>query len=164
MKSGECKIKYAIVLPLALAVGVALLIIMLFSPWAIPANAHYSPWLIVPLALSQIGIHEATHAVVAYLAGAKPRFGVRFLVAYCTFTERITWGGYLIAAAAPLVLLTVVSLSASLWPPIRIYALVFFLLNTAGSVGDAYTIALLLRQPRNSMIEDIKDGFRVYPR
>jgi hypothetical protein len=80
---------------MALAVDVALLIIMLFSPWAIPANAHYSPWLIVPLALAQIGIREATHAVAADLFGAKPRFGVRFLVAYCTFTERATWGGYL---------------------------------------------------------------------
>jgi hypothetical protein len=164
MEFAEYKIKYAIVLPTALILGITLIVVMVFSPWAIPASAHYSPWLIVPLTLAQIGIHELTHAVVAYFAGAKPKIGLRILVAYCTFTQRINWGAYLMAAAAPLVLLTILSLSASLWPPIRIYALVFFLLNTAGSVGDAYIIALLLRQPHNAIIEDIKDGFRIYPR
>ncbi len=161
---GQCRINYRVVLPAACLLGMVLLAAVATIPWAMPPNSHFSAWVVAPLVLLQIVAHEAAHAAAAYLAGAKPKMGFRFLIAYCSFTQRITWMGYLLAAAAPLVMLTVASVIGALWPPARIYALIVLIVNTAGSIGDVYIIASLLRQPHNTMIEDTKDGFRVYKR
>jgi tetrahydromethanopterin S-methyltransferase subunit F len=112
-------------------------------------------------------LHEAVHGLFFWLfTGKRPRFGFKVIYAYAALPPGVYLprNSYLVAGAAPLVLLGLVGtalipyLSQPLLP-----ALLFFLVgNTSGSIGDLYVIAWLLRKPASVLVADRGDAVDVY--
>ncbi len=95
--------------------------------------------------------HELVHGLCFLLFGGSPRFGVgvAFILPYLSTTsagDRFDARQMSIIGLAPLVSLSIVTLAAgSASPSLAPYALVGFLANLSGSVGDIWLVALLRR-------------------
>jgi hypothetical protein len=114
--------------------------------------------------------HELVHGLCFRLLGGSPRFGagVTFLLPYLSTTsegDRFDVRQMSIIGLAPLVSLSITTLVAGgVWPSLAPYALVGFLANLSGSVGDLWLVALLWRFARlsNVRFEDRWTGVAVW--
>lgn len=110
-------------------------------------------------------LHEGLHAAAILLLGGRPRFGLKLpLAAYCTAPGQLfTRDGYLVVAAAPLVVLSAAGAAAT-WLAPDLGACVLFGLagNVAGAVGDLWAMARVCKHPRAALVEDTESGFTVY--
>ena len=100
--------------------------------------------------------------------GARPRFGLMLLgrvalAAYCTAPgHRFGRDQYLILSAAPAVLISAAGLIAcwaTPWAGVLVFPLAAHL---GGCVGDGAAIAKLLREPADVLVEDLRDGLRIF--
>jgi hypothetical protein len=111
----------------------------------------------VPLA------HEAVHGMVAKILGARPFYGIGQGFAYTSFHEPVTSRQYTLITAAPLVLLSVISIA--LYPVNAnwfLYILAFATTNAAGAVGDLWILRRIRHLPDDAMIFDLADGFAAF--
>ena len=119
--------------------------------------------LIILLAI----LHEAIHGLAMWRFGAHPRFGAAFMaktlpVLYASAPGyRFTRGQYLVIAAGPAVVVSLVGIIACA-TPIGIYLVLPFAGHLAACMGDALAIWHLLRQPRDTVVEDLLDGLRFH--
>ncbi|HMB22861.1 MAG TPA: DUF3267 domain-containing protein [Anaerolineales bacterium] len=107
-------------------------------------------------------VHEAIHGFFFWVfTRSKPLFALRPLYAYAAAPDwYIPTHQYLIVALAPLVLIDILGLLAILVLPASWTFIPAFLvaLNTAGSVGDMYIVARLLRLSSGSLAKDAGDS------
>lgn len=96
-------------------------------------------------------LHELLHGLCFTLFGGSPRFGggVAYFLPYLSTTsegDRFDARQMSVIGLAPLVLLSITTLVVGgVWPDLAPYALVGFLANLSGSVGDIWLIALVWR-------------------
>lgn len=158
----EFQIDYTKALPIAIILGVCLMALLLAIPSAFPPSFAPLWWSILWLIGGQGLAHECTHWIVARCMGTRPRIGLGWLTAHCTFPELVRLRDYIMVAASPVAVLSVVFCVAMLWEATRGYAVLALLFNAVGSVGDLYMISFLLSQQNDTWVEDTKDGCRVY--
>lgn len=123
--------------------------------------------IVIALTLILAVIHEAIHGAVMLLFGARPSFGATLVASsmpafYATSPgHRFTRFQFVALAAAPALLVSAAGLAATLgmWGAYLIFPLAAHL---GGCVGDGAAIAQVLRRPRGTMCEDLKDGIRFH--
>ena len=151
------------VLLLFLGVGV-------FSAVAeVDTSAAQSLSLVAAFVLTMI-VHELVHGTCFRLFGGSPRFGmgVLFILPYIYTSsdgDRFDTRQMLVIGLAPLVVISTGTLMAArLWPSLAPYALVGFVTNLSGSVGDIWMAGLLRRFARLDEVtfEDRKTGIAVW--
>ncbi|HMN63270.1 MAG TPA: DUF3267 domain-containing protein, partial [Anaerolinea sp.] len=110
--------------------------------------------------------HELIHGLFFYLfTGAAPVFALRLTYAYAAapdwYLPRLP---YLVVGLAPLVLIDLACLVLIAFGPQAwvLPAAVVAALNTSGAVGDMLMIALVLRAPPGSLVNDRGDGVIIY--
>lgn len=117
-----------------------------------------------------IVVHELLHGLCFWLFGGSPRFGVgiSFLLPYLYTTSaghRFNARQMSVIGLAPLIVISVATLAtASLWPAQAPYALVGFLTNLSGSLGDVWLVALIRRFARLEQVsfEDRATGVAIW--
>ena len=127
------------------------------------------PWylaVIVVLVLT-FGGHELTHGLVIGLLGHRPRFGVKLDkgVFYATADNALFWRGqFVLIALAPLLGLTLLCMLLLLIVPdtLGYYVGLIVVLNAAGSIGDLWMSAEVLRYPADALVRDEADSIRIY--
>jgi len=110
-------------------------------------------------------LHELLHGLAFRLFGGKPSFGAKLpLALYCSAPAQLfRRNAYLLVGLAPFVVITVAGLALTwLRPDVAAYLQFGFIGNAAGAAGDLWAARVLLRQRRDSLIEDTATGFRVY--
>lgn len=108
-------------------------------------------------------VHEIIHGVAAVLLGTKPSFGIGPGFAYTTFLEPMKKSSYLIVGLAPLVIITILTVSAAvIWPDIAGWMIVIGTVNASGAIGDLWMTARILRAPKKALFYDLADGFAVF--
>lgn len=125
--------------------------------------------VLVVLAVTAILVaaHEAIHAVVMFLFGARPRFGTvlvgGIMPAVYTTAEghRFSRGQYLAVGAAPAVVITLLGFLAC-FGPWGGYLIVPLAVHLGGCVGDGFAVWRVLREPPRTKCEDLKDGIRFH--
>jgi hypothetical protein len=128
-----------------------------------PIDALY---LVILLALVT-GAHEVVHGLAMRWFGARPRFGADLIGGFAPvlFTtapgHKFSRRQYLIIAVAPAVVISVGGFIAcfTTWGGYLVVPLAFHL---AGCTGDAVAAWHVLRKPRGTMCEDLRDGIRFY--
>jgi hypothetical protein len=148
----------------------------LFSlPWILqkgPAGASFQiglvdVLLVVALTAVLLVVHEAIHGLVMLAFGARPTFGA-LLVArvmpafYATSVgHRFSRTQYLTVAAAPAAAISVIGflLCFGSWGG---YLIVPLAIHLGGCVGDFFAIWRVLREPRGTEFEDLRDGIRFH--
>jgi hypothetical protein len=115
--------------------------------------------IILATLLLTIVVHELIHGLVFRLLGydvkygIAPALGAAYAAAFGQWQKR---SHNAVAAAAPLILLTVIGVPLLTIPDvISNIAFVLLLINTSGAVGDAYILYRLARMPRNTLLYDI---------
>lgn len=107
-------------------------------------------------------VHEAIHGFFFWVfTHSKPVFALRPLYAYAAAPDwYIPARQYLIVALAPLLLIDIIGLLAMLAAPAGWVLILAFLvaLNTAGSIGDMYIVARLVRLSSGSLAKDAGDS------
>lgn len=135
----------------------------------VDTSAAQSLMLLVAF-VATIVLHELVHGLCFLLFGGSPKFGVglSFILPFIYTTsegERFDARQMSIIGLAPLVTISAGALIAAVvWPFIAPYALVGFLTNLSGSVGDIWLVALLWRFARldDVTFEDRKTGVAVW--
>ncbi len=126
--------------------------------------------LVVPFLLI-VPLHEAMHGLLFWLYSHRVRFGGKLWtslgpVFWATSPgSRFSKWRYAQIALVPQVLtILAVSLAAFFsWPAIVWVCIVLFAAgNFAGGVFDYYLVVSIVGLPRGVLIEDVKDGWRVY--
>jgi hypothetical protein len=118
--------------------------------------------LIIILLLVPI-LHEAVHGLVAKILGAKPFYGIGEGFAYTSFREPVTPVQYMLITAAPLVVLS--SISIALFPINAdwfLFILAFATTNAAGAIGDLWIMNRVRQLPSDAFIYDLADGYAVF--
>lgn len=125
-------------------------------------------WGIVVYVMA-VAIHELLHGVGFLIAGARPRFGVGIAgiipVAYATTSTKLRVSRMLIVAYLPLVVLSAVCIFiARQFPEYQTYALIAFVGNFAGAVGDLWIASKLWKYLpyKDVLVLDSKSGCDVY--
>jgi hypothetical protein len=119
--------------------------------------------LVVILTTLLLIAHEGIHGLVMLLFGARPRFGATLVggtmpALYATSERhRFTRGQYLIVAAGPAVVISLLGFWACFSPWIGYLAL-----HLGGCVGDVFAFWRVLREPPGTECEDLRDGIRFY--
>lgn len=162
----------ASLLPLAVALLILARWYASIQSWRGPYNTlfsetlHWLPALIVVLVLT-FGGHEALHGLAILWAGHQPRFGMKLRqgVFYATadgayFPRR----DFIVVALTPLLGMTVLGMLAMLLLPdaLAYYAGLTVALNAAGSIGDLWMTAVVLRYPQDCLVKDEADRIRIY--
>lgn len=116
-----------------------------------------------------IVVHELFHGFGFLIAGARPKFGVGFAgvvpVAYATSDTKIRLPAMLFTAYLPFVFLSVIFLMiARLFPQYQALAMIGFISNFSGAVGDLWIASKLWKylQFKDVQVLDRKDGVEVY--
>lgn len=112
-----------------------------------------------------IGAHEAVHGALMWLfSRVRPSFGFRQLRAYTGSTAYFDRTAYLVIAAAPMTLWTIVlnvmvaeQPAMYFWPIWGVQTL-----NISSSVGDFYYFARVLLQPKDVLLQDDGTNITVY--
>ena len=154
------------------AYGVVLLFlgVGVFSAVADVDTSTAKSLLMVGVFLATMVLHELVHGLCFRLFGGSPRFGVgiSFILPYLSTTsqgDRFNARQMSMIGLAPLVSLSIGTLVVGgLWPSLAPYALVGFLANFSGSVGDLWLVAHVRRFARleNVSFEDRKTGVAVW--
>jgi hypothetical protein len=108
-------------------------------------------------------LHEAVHGAIAKVLGAKPFFGIGEGFAYTSFHEPVSPRQYMLITAAPLVVLSV--LSIALYPINEdwfLFILALATTNAAGAVGDLWIMNRIRRLPSDALIYDLADGYAAF--
>jgi predicted neutral ceramidase superfamily lipid hydrolase len=103
-------------------------------------------------------LHGAVYTALGYRVsyGFSAKLGAAYAAAFGQYQKR---SHNLIAAATPVVVMTLVGLPLLTVPDSRVLAMSAFivlLINTSGAVGDLYIIYRLLRMPRHTLLYDIR--------
>lgn len=121
---------------------------------------------IILVVLIAILIHELIHGVFFWLfTGERPHFAFKILYAYAAAPEwYIPKTKFIIIGISPVILISCcVILLSMLFPPILVlHLLIAGVFNFVGSTGDIFVIAWLLLLPKDSLVNDLGDSFRVY--
>ena len=154
------------------AYGVVLLFlgVGVFSAVADVDTSTAQSVLLVGAFVATMILHEAIHGLCFLLFGGSPRFGmgVSFILPYLSTTsegDRFDARQMTVIGLAPLVFLSIGTLVAgSVWPALAPYALVAFLANLSGSVGDIWIVARLRRFARFEGVtfEDRETGVAIW--
>lgn len=113
--------------------------------------------------------HEGIHGLVMLLFGARPRFGATLVggsmpALYATSeSHRFTRGQYLIVAAGPAVVISVLGFWACFGPWVA-YLVLPLAIHLGGCVGDLFAFWRVVREPHGTECEDLRDGIRFYRR
>jgi hypothetical protein len=112
-------------------------------------------------------IHEAVHGVVMIACGAKPQFGILklqgILAGFYTTAPGHRFGrrAYLLICLAPVVVLAPLGIPFCLLP-FGAYLVVPFAVHLGGCIGDLTIVLHVLRSPREVIVEDLRDGLRLW--
>jgi putative zincin peptidase len=123
--------------------------------------------VVVALTVILVIAHEAIHASVMFLFGARPSFGSilvgRVMPAVYTTSEGHLFSRrqYLAVAAAPAVAISLIGFWAC-FGPLAGYLVLPLALHLGGCVGDGFAIWRVLREPPGTQCEDLKDGIRFH--
>ena len=122
--------------------------------------------------LGGLVLHEAAHAVVFLVLGARPQFGAKWStrfgpVLYASAPgSYLSRSGYVVVGLAPVLGLTVLLLAVVAVAPagglIGSAAFLAVILSVGGSAGDAMIVRAVLSYPADARFEDTADGFTVY--
>jgi hypothetical protein len=123
--------------------------------------------LLAGLILSVV-LHELVHGLVMQAYGAQPRYGVlwRMLAFYATAPgQAFKRDHYLVIGLAPMIGLSLLAL-LGMWvlagsPWVGLLA-ACATLNAAGSIGDLWIVAVVLRYPPHAYVVDERDGMRIF--
>jgi len=114
-----------------------------------------------------LAAHEGLHGLVMAAFGARPRFGglmiARLMPALFTTApgHRFTRPQYLAVALTPAAAISALGSLACL-TAVGLYLVVPLAIHFAGCVGDFSATVRLLREPRGTLCEDLRDGIRFY--
>ncbi len=124
--------------------------------------------LLLAAVLLMMVLHELAHGLMMRLFGAHPIYGILWSAGAFYATSPgypYTRQQYLIVATTPLILLSVLAVllmaftaGSSLvwiWTICAIY-------NAAGSAGDLWIVAVVLRYPPETLVIDEKDGVKIF--
>jgi hypothetical protein len=122
------------------------------------------------LCAGTIVLHEAVHGLFFRLFGGRPRYGVGvaywFLpYAYATSPERYSMEQMATIGLAPLVIISCACLiSMVLAPTLSDFAIVAFITNFCGAIGDVWVVREMARfwRCRNVWTVDAKDGLEIH--
>lgn len=132
-------------------------------------TVYFFPQIVALFALTfgLAAVHEAVHGITMLAFGARPQFGVLKISGipagfYATAPGyRFTWRQYLVVGLAPLALLAPLGVPACLLP-FGVYLAIPFAVHLAGCVGDLTIVWHVLRAPSNVLVEDLRDGMRIW--
>lgn len=148
--------------------------VVLFAGWARPeltGPRTFSPGIaaiagMFVLVIFMLLAHELIHGLFFWMfTRSKPVFALRSLYAYAAAPDWfIPARQYWIVGLAPLVLIDVLGLllifaASPGWALVLAFGVA---LNTAGSVGDLYIVARLLRLSSGSLVKDAGDRISFY--
>ena len=127
------------------------------------------PILLVTVVVTALllAAHEGVHGLVMAGFGARPRFGslmiARLVPALFTTApgHRFTRRQYLGVALTPAGAISALGALACL-TPVGLYLVVPLAIHFAGCVGDFAASIRLLREPRGTLCEDLRDGIRFH--
>ncbi len=124
--------------------------------------------LILAAVLFMMVLHELAHGVVMRTFGARPIYGILWSAgAFYATSPRYpyTRRQYLMVATAPLVILSVLAMLLMILtagsPLVWIWA-ICAIYNAAGSAGDLWIAAVVLRYPAEAYVMDEKDGVKIF--
>jgi len=113
-----------------------------------------------------IVLHELVHGLFFWMITRQaPKFGFKGAYAFAAAPEwYIQRKAYFWIGAAPLVIISIVGLFLIPAIPARyLFTWLFcILVNASGSIGDAYVLADLMRQPASALIQDQGDMISIY--
>jgi hypothetical protein len=119
--------------------------------------------------VAAIIIHELLHGVGFMIAGARPKFGVGiagFLpIAYATSNNKVRVPNMLLVGYLPLFVLSLICVAvARVFPEYQTYALIGFIGNFSGAVGDIWITSKLWKYLpyKDALVYDSKSGCDVY--
>jgi hypothetical protein len=123
--------------------------------------------LVVVLTVALMAVHEGIHGLVMLGFGMRPMFGA-MLIAHVLPALYTTAAGhrfarrqYLVIAAAPALLISVIGFLACFGPWAG-YLIVPLAIHLGGCVGDAAAVLRTLREPSSTTCEDLRDGIRFH--
>ena len=132
-------------------------------------DLNVNGWLAIGTYIVTIVLHEILHGIGFMIAKAKPRFGVGLAgvmpIAYATADKRISVRSMLMVAYLPLIVLSVFFiLLAVIYPEYQQIALIGFLGNFTGAVGDAWMASKLWKyiNIKDVLVRDTKAGIEIY--
>jgi len=123
--------------------------------------------LTVVVTAALLAAHEGLHGLVMAGFGARPRFGALMIARLvpALFTTApghlFTRPQYLGVALTPAAIISTLGALACL-TPVGLYLVVPLAIHFAGCVGDFSASIRLLREPRGTRCEDLRDGIRFY--
>ncbi len=119
--------------------------------------------------VATIIVHELLHGVTFRLSGARPRFGVGTVgfipIAYATSDTKVKVPNMLLVAYTPFVVLSVFFVCiARIAPQYQSLAMICFLGNFTGAVGDLWIASKLWKYLpfKDAVVLDKKSGIEVY--
>lgn len=132
-------------------------------------NINVNGWLAVVVYIATLIIHELMHGIGFLLARAKPQYGISIAgvipVAYTTSDNYLKITSMLPVAYLPFVSISVFYiLFAFEYPQFQSLALIGFLSNFTGSVGDIWIASKLWKYIRfsDAKVRDTKSGIEVF--
>jgi hypothetical protein len=133
-----------------------------------PETFAFNILALLGLAAVVLLVHEGFHGLAALYYGARPTFGAAMLhkfvpALYCTVEgHRFTRGQFIVFALAPLAGISVLGMLAMVVTPWGLWIVFPLAINFGGAIGDLWMTWLVLRQPPDTEIEDLKDGLRFH--
>ncbi len=116
-----------------------------------------------------LALHELVHGLAMLALGVKPRFGVGAFhgilpYAYATAPgRRFTRRRYILIALAPFATISGFGLLWMVYGPWSELLILPLGVHLGACIGDLWVGALCLRQPRGTLIEDLRTGVRFHP-
>lgn len=172
---GKAGVLFVNIAGTALCVIGLVLYVLAWSGGGGSASFAFDGWtallaLAVTLALTLVLmiVHEAIHGLVIVLLGSSATFGVAMIARaipafYCTAPgARFTKTRFLAIALAPTVVLGLVCAVIVAFVPLGGWLVVPAALHLGGCVGDLALAWVAIRQPRGTLLEDIKTGVRFH--
>lgn len=144
----------------------------IFSAATGDSDFSVNGWAALAVYMGTIIVHELLHGMGFMIGGVKPKFGVGFAgilpIAYATADSRgkLRVGSMLLAAYLPFVVLSVLFVAiAKLYPACQNLAMIGFLGNFAGAVGDLWLSSKLWKYlpfSHEAWVVDTKAGIDVF--
>jgi hypothetical protein len=151
----------------ALVAGAAALVLMFRGRDGMVIFDLANVGMAVVLVVVSIVAHEGVHGLAILAYGGRPTFGAgiankAMAYFYCTAAgQRFSITQYAVVALAPTVVINA-ALVAGLFSSVPGWFVLPFACHVAGCVGDWFLVAIALRAPKGSLVEDMKDGLVVH--
>ena len=123
--------------------------------------------IMVALAAALVVLHEGLHAAVMSVFRARPTFGATlvghaFPALYTTAPGHVfTRAQYLAVTVTPGISISFVGFAAC-FTGIGAYLVIPLAMHLGGCIGDAIATWRVMREPRGTMVEDLRDGIRFH--